>query len=389
MRIVVNTISTKKHSGGAYQIAYNFLMETLHHQGEELEWYYITSSDVDELVGKEFRALKGNRYFVFPTQPDFKGSYKSVKKDLKAWEDVYKPDVIYTISSPCYFTFRTPEILRFANAWVTNPNKEAWKSMPWKAWLRMKIYRLNQIRMLHKAEYIITQSETVGRGLRRITGLPEENISVVPNVLPKVFAAVQVSKNIDDRWIDINSAAAPVPHKNLNIIPKVLVVLKEEYGVENVRFHLTIPEGHEMLKSINNECAQYGISDRIINHGRCTQQQLIEVYNRCCMCFLPTLLETFSASSLEAMYFGQYIVATDYEFNREVIEDAGVYYKPTDAKDAAQKINAILSDKEMRLKMEERMKDRLSHYNDYDKHFNSILDFLVKVAVKTKTNKIP
>ena len=49
MRIAVNTISTKKVSGGGFQIAYNFLMETLKHH-DDVEWYYITSSDVDEIV---------------------------------------------------------------------------------------------------------------------------------------------------------------------------------------------------------------------------------------------------------------------------------------------------------------------------------------------------
>ena len=29
MKILVNTISTKKYSGGAYQIAYNFLAKTM------------------------------------------------------------------------------------------------------------------------------------------------------------------------------------------------------------------------------------------------------------------------------------------------------------------------------------------------------------------------
>ena len=66
MRIAVNTISTKKQSGGAYQIAYNFLKETLKHQ-DDVEWYYITSSDVDESVGNEFESIREDKFFVFPS----------------------------------------------------------------------------------------------------------------------------------------------------------------------------------------------------------------------------------------------------------------------------------------------------------------------------------
>lgn len=379
MRITVNTISTKKISGGAYQIAYNFLLETLKHQGE-IEWYYITSCDVDETVGKEFEPMRGERYFVFPTQPDFKGSYKRVKRDLAIWEDKYKPDVIYTISSPCYFTFKTPEVMRFANAWVTNPNKYAWRSLPLMDWLRMRLYRINQLRMLRKAKYIITQSDTVGKGLVNILNLPVENVKVVANVLPKVYLSVKIEKTLDNSFVDIACIAAPFPHKNLYIIPKVLKALKENHGITNARIHLTIPQDDSTLKKILDECRIYGLDHSIVNHGRCPQKQLSEIYNCCSICFLPTLLETFSATSLEAMYFGLNIVATDFEFNREIIKDAGLYYKPMDAADAAEKIASLICEPFLGNELQEKMRRRLSVYCNYDKHFNDILAFLIKVG---------
>lgn len=378
MRIVVNTISTKKGSGGAFQIAYNFLMETLKHS--EIEWYYITSNDIDEAVGEKFESLKGDRYFVFPTQPDFGRTYKRVKKELSIWEDRYKPDVIYTISSPCYFSFKTHEVMRFANAYVTNPTKESWKVMPWKAWLRMRLYRLNQIRLLRKAEYLITQSDAVKKGLIRITGLPDCRVKVVPNVLPLVFKNARVEHVADNKWIDVLCIAAPVPHKNLDIISSVIRVLKDKYGIGNVRFHLTIPEDTSLYKRIASDFSSNGLSECLVNHGRCTQQQLIDIYNQGDICLLPTLLETFSASSLEAMYFGLPIVATDFEFNREVIDDAGLYYKPMDAEDAASKIALIIKDKTVEIDLKEKMAKRIVSFNDYGTHFVSIVNFLTDIV---------
>ena len=381
MRIAVNTISTKKHAGGAYQIAYNFLMETLKHQ-DDIEWYYITSSDVDEAVGKEFASTRGKRYFVFPTQPDFKNSYITVRKELAQWESEYRPDVIYTISSPCYFTFKAPEVMRFANAWVTNPNKYAWHVLPFKAWLRMRLYRINQLRMLRKAKYIITQSETVGKGLERILGLPEDNVKVVPNVLPKVFYSIYKERNLDEKYVDIACIAAPFPHKNLIIIPKVLKVLKEIHGIQNVRFHLTIPHEDVTLRSIVMESASYGLDGCIVNHGRCSQRQLGEIYNQCSICFLPTLLETFSATSLEAMYFGLNIVATDFEFNREIIKDAGLYYQPVSAEDAATKIASLINNPDLCCELQEKIRNRLPIYSNYENHYTNIVNFLEEIAEK-------
>lgn len=379
MRIAINTISTKKQSGGALQIAYNFLLESLKHD-EGVEWYYITSSDVDELVRKDFEFLYGKKYFVFPTQPDFKGTYRKVRKELAEWEKEYKPDVIYTISSPCYFTFASKEVMRFANAWVTNPNKFAWKALPLKAWLRMRLYRMNQIRMLRNAKYMVTQSETVGQGLIRMLHLPDKSVKVVPNVLPKTFQTIAVEHIYDDNFVDIACVATPFPHKNLGIIPKVIRVLKEKYGITNARFHTTIPFDDLTLKCIESECGKYGLEDCLVNHGRCSQKELGEIYNHCSISFLPTLLETFSATSLEAMYFGLNIVATDFEFNREVIGDAGLYYQPTNADDAADKIALLINDDKLAEKFQEKMKERITMYNDYKRHFEAIQSFLVDVG---------
>lgn len=62
MRILLNTVSTKKQSGGAYQIAYNFLMKTIEHQ--EVEWIYVVSKDLDKIMPELLKAKEN--YYVFP-----------------------------------------------------------------------------------------------------------------------------------------------------------------------------------------------------------------------------------------------------------------------------------------------------------------------------------
>ena len=69
MKILINTITTKKHAGGAFQISQNFMLRSL--EDTDVDWFYITSQDVDDAVGNRFQHLRGSRYFVFPTQPDF------------------------------------------------------------------------------------------------------------------------------------------------------------------------------------------------------------------------------------------------------------------------------------------------------------------------------
>lgn len=379
MKILINTISTKKHSGGAFQISQNFMLKSLEHS--DVEWFHITSQDVDDAIGEKFAHLKGTHYFVFPTQPDFCGSYKQVKKQVAELEAKIQPDVVYSITAPSYFTFKTREVMRFTNPWVTHPNKYSWSMLPWFEKLKTRLYCFNQECLMKKARYFITQTETTKQGILRITGLPDAHCKVVNNVLPAAFQNMDNTPILDNEWINIACVGNPVPHKNFDIVPDVIAELVAK-GIKNVRFHMTIPMGHPMEEVVMGRIEKMGLKEHAINHGRVTQKELGEMYRRCQLCFLPTLLEVFSASTVEAMYFNLPIVATDFPFNTEVLADACLYYEPKNAKDAADKFAQMIADKELQATMRERMARQLAIYGDYDAHFNAIKEFLIEVAVK-------
>ena len=379
MKILINTISTKKHSGGAFQISQNFMLKSLEHS--DVEWFHITSQDVDDAIGEKFSHLKGTHYFVFPTQPDFRGSYKQVKKQVAELEAKIQPDVVYSITAPSYFTFKTREVMRFTNPWVTHPNKYSWSTMSLLPKLKQWLYCLNQKRLMKAAYAFVTQTETTKKGIMRITGKPTEKVCVVNNVLPGVFKTMDNTPIVEDDWINVACVGAPVPHKNMDIIPDVIAELAK-MGIENVRFHTTIPVDNPMIAKVVDRCAELGYKDRIVNHGRVSQKELGEMYRRCQLCFLPTLLEVFSASTVEAMYFNLPIIATDFPFNTEVLADACLYYEPKNAKDAANQLAKMIADKELQATMRERMARQLAIYGDYDAHFNAIKEYLIKVAKK-------
>lgn len=380
MKILVNAISTKKHAGGAYQIAFNFISKTLAH--DEVEWVYVVSKDLDEILPEKIKTSRD--YYVFPTQPDFKHTYKRVKKELGNIEERLQPDVIYSITAPSYFTFKNKEVMRFTMPWVTHPNRYSWSVLSWKERLKMKIYCWNQRRMMRKAHYFVTQSETTRQGILRITSANPENVRVVKNVLPSIFKTLDNTPlPADENWIDVASVANDSKHKNLDIIPSVLDELKQ-LGINNVRFHVTLPDDCECWKDICDRLKQLGIEDRVITHGRLSQRELSIMYRHCQICFLPTLLEVFSASTLEAMYFNLPTVATDFDFNKEVMADACLYYEPMNAKEAAMQIKRYIEDESLRNEIKQKMAKQLTAFSDYDSHFNDILIFLMEVDNKEK-----
>ena len=233
--------------------------------------------------------------------------------------------------------------------------------------------------MIRKAHYFVTQTETTKNGILKITGEQDNHVCVVKNVLPSVFKSMDNTPIIEDDWINIACVGNPVPHKNFDIIPSVLIELRK-LGINNVRFHTTIPNDHSLYEKIKYELVKSELIDGWVNHGRLSQIELGFMYQRCQFCFLPTLLEVFSASTVEAMYFNLPTIATDLPFNKEVFQDSCLYYIPMDAKDAALKFQALVNDKKNQEFLKVKMQERLKLFDDYENHFNSIKDFLIKVA---------
>lgn len=383
MKVLVNTISTKKISGGAFQISQNFLLKSLEHK--DVEWYYITSQDLDDVIGEQFKDIRDKMYFVFPTQPDFKHSYEKVKKQIRLLEQKIKPDVVYSVTAPSYFSFETTEVMRFTNPLVTHPNKYSKSTQTLKERIKTWLYCKNQIRLMKKAHFFITQTETTKQGILRITGEPENHVRVVNNVLPSVFKNMENTPIVEDDRINIACVGNPVPHKNFDILPDVLSELKK-LGIENICFHTTIPFDHPLNNKLEKRLVELGMMKNWKNHGRISQKELGAMYQRCQLCFFPTLLEVFSASTVEAMYFNLPIVATDFPFNTEVLADSCLYYEPKNANEAAKQFAKLISDRALQEKLKEKMKIQLGKYGDYDKHFNAIKEYLLEVANVTRKN---
>jgi glycosyltransferase involved in cell wall biosynthesis len=72
-----------------------------------------------------------------------------------------------------------------------------------------------------------------------------------------------------------------------------------------------------------------------------------EMYRTCHMLFLPSVLETFSANYPEAMAMGLPIVTTNLSFARDVCGEAGAYFEPMNARDAAETIGRLCGDERL------------------------------------------
>ena len=380
MRILINVVNAR-NVGGGLQVVHNFLLGTQKYNIPQVTWYYAVSKCLDEVyLDEEFKKNAADRYFVFPNQPNFMGSYRHVKHQLASLEQDIAPDVIYTILAPSYFSFKGKEVMRFVHPWVVTSNPYAWSTLGGKAKLKMKLHIKLIKTLLKKTNYIITQTEAVKKGLIEQLDMNADNIRVVNNVLPAIYSSMDNSPlPHDSEWVDI-PAIGGGEHKNLDIIPEIIHILENKYGIKNYRFHITLPQSSSVLPLIEAKAVKLYVADRIVNHGNMKQNDLALLYRKSMISFLPSVLEVFSASTIEAMYFQLPTVATNLFFNTEVFGDACLYYTPKDAEAAAAQIVKAVTNESLRTSLKQKMTKQLHKFNSFEKYFRDTVDFLMEVG---------
>lgn len=379
MKVIINALAAKKRGGGGFQIAYNFIKYAITHPFQDIDFYYLISKDLYDDINPLLKSQE-RFYSVFPNQPD-KKTLRQVQKGIREIELNIKPDLIFSLLFSSYFTFKTREVARFANSWITNTNKYVWESLSIRERIVMYLNILYKRARLRKCDFFVTQTETVKSGLIRVTGLSAERIKVVPNVLPDVYHSLTIPDvKKDNKQFNIIYPSAEMSHKNLEIIPEVIRIMRQKDKELDFVFHLTLPKDCRTIRKIEERCDAYHCKDYLVNHGRLSQVELAQVYSTCDACFLPSLLETFSATSLESMYFGLFIIASNFTFHTDVIGEAGIYFEPKDANDASDKIIQIIKSKALQENLCKKMKERIRLYDNYDSYFSETVNFLKSIT---------
>lgn len=375
MKIILNAIVAKPAGMGGYNVAKNFYIKTLY--DKENDWYYFVSQDFDkEMKGLE-NGLDKKHYFVFHTQPDFKHFF-SDRQEIRHAEETIQPDVVYSILAPSYHKFKAVEVMRCANAWtvVGGVNKYALKVTPFKYrlryWLKAWITRFQ----MRNTKYFITQTEVAKKCILRSVPTSPENVCVVSNVLSERYNSVVINKTEHEGY-NMVYISSPAIHKDYLLLPQVASLLIHKYGLKNFKIHVTVPDNCRELFVKKQEL--YQVQDYFVIQGILGRDELIQCYLQSDLGLFPSLLETFSATLLEYMYFQLPIVASDFDFNKEVTEDAALFFEPHNADDMAEKIFQVYANDSIKQMLLDKAKSRLDLFKNADK-FSETVHFLKLVA---------
>jgi len=164
------------------------------------------------------------------------------------------------------------------------------------------------------------------------------------------------------------------PHKNLEILIKTFK--KHSEKLNGVRCIITISsEQHKKAQNFLNDIEKNDLQEYIVNVGPLEEEKLTGYFYNSDALFFPTLLESFSATYLEAMYFGLPILTSDLDFARYICNDAAVYFDPWDTEDVVEKIILMKNNLQLREELIRKGKKRAS---TFFKSWEEILGDVIK-----------
>jgi len=129
-----------------------------------------------------------------------------------------------------------------------------------------------------------------------------------------------------DRW-KFFYLTSYYPHKNI----EVLIDLYEQHrgDLQDTALFLTVSkQDHPAVKPLLQTIADKGLGEMIVNLGPLPQSALAAYFRGMDCLLMPSLLESFSGSYLEAMHYGVPVITSDLDFAREVCGEAALYFDP-------------------------------------------------------------
>lgn len=253
----------------------------------------------------------------------------------------YKPDIIFTVFGPNYALNKCIKITGFAQPWIIYPSTDAYSKIK-SIFLKIRTHIKFELQWLFfkKDDHLIVELPHVKNALINTRGFMSDEISIAENSInpniKKTYNANSKNKDIYKSKIDFGIVSRLYPHKNIDYSIKVTQNLIEKHNI-NAMLHLTLNEHEANILNID----KYNF---IKNHGVIEISDIPRFYSSIDYVIFPSLLECFSATPLEALFFGKVIFCSNKSFIRDCIQDNAIYFDPMDVNDGVIKINNFLKE---------------------------------------------
>ena len=214
-----------------------------------------------------------------------------------------------------------------------------------------RLYQRWILRGLRRARAIACVSAQTGEELRRVAGVPEDRISIVPNALNYPYRPMPAAEAEAHLCVlDLGEERPFFLHIGGNQWYKnragVLRLFAELLKHPDYLAHRLVMAGKPWTDEMRQLAAQRSLHDRAIERVDVSNEQLRALYSGAEALLFPSLQEGFGWPIAEAQACGCPVVTTGRPPMTDVGGSAAIYINPADPESAAGEIASALSERE-------------------------------------------
>ena len=309
-------------AGGAKQVAISFLLELKY---KDIEKYNI-------IVSKEiYFELKSLNYEFIKLLKIYNSSIFKIFS-FSLMPEIRSVNLIFTLFGPFYGFTKAKTITGFAQGWILYPHNLVYNQITSFEKYKLKLKFFIQLLFFRNDNLLISET-TVSKEVLK-NELNFKNIEVVNNSLNTIYNKYKPQIKKNNLSIKIGVIGRNYPHKNLQILPEILKILKDNYALK-VSFYVT-------LTDIEFNTMESNFKKNIKNLGPLNIIECPNFYKKMDLIFFPSLLEIFSATPLESLYMKKPFICCDLPFNKGFLEKFAFYIKPNDISDSSRVISEVI-----------------------------------------------
>ena len=228
------------------------------------------------------------------------------------------------------------------------------------------------VRNLTRADLVIAMSQQTERDLIRLAGVAPERIRIVyPGTDVAAFSKradhFPLLQSLPSEASLLLSVGDTGPRKNLPFLLNALAPLREDFREGRC---CLVRAGKLMDLELAKKFREL-LGCGFVEVGPRFGEELIGLYQRATVFLMPSTLEGFSFTMMEAMAAGVPVVANRTSTNPEVGHDAVLYHENGDAAGATQQIKSLLKNERLRQEYKSRGTARVAELT-WENHWHSV-----------------
>jgi len=228
-----------------------------------------------------------------------------------------------------------------------------------------------------RADMVVTVSIASKKGLMRHFGLSEDRITIISEAPASGFTDAASNKHIQTEVLEryglepdkryILYVGGISPHKNIETLIKAFAEVRKEASLEDVRLVLVGDYAGDVFNTCYAELyklvERYGLNCVVQFTGFVPDNDLVHIYKACQVFVLPSYIEGFGLTAVEAMACGAAIIASNGGSLPEILDRAGELFDPYNLKALIGCLKRILLDSAYKRELKIRSTQRAMNFS--------------------------